>query len=564
MDMVSHDRKRQANVLLHLTEKVGPEILRYLEGSENVNLTVTTNVAQHVQLLGHKLARWADLLVVVADAGLISSVLNGTTNSLITHLFRCCWDTSKKILLIPQMSIDQYKNPMTKEHISLFERRWDWVQISRPVLWDLSPFTLDMDIGASETAVTWAWDGPSEIVEALLVEADIVLRRPTLIAIDKMREAGMTRNTQTSTDSKPRLPTEIWTMILDRLGDWELGQALQIYTHLPVPYEWRSHLPQLGKSKSLEYTILTSSHSDIAIRSAFENSSASVAGPSALSPLATKLIFKFSLTSILSYLALHQKDVFWTTFPIATLPHKASYIFPSPQILQWWLTFPSILKKDYGPEALDSASRAGYVDVLSWWLHSGLPLEYTERALESASAKGRIDVLDWWRDAHESRRAHNESCTHESDRKQDIPLKVGKSILAAAQSGHASAIEWWNSSGIPFSHEDGVTKLASAAGHLDVLRLWHSLKGSKMIFDSQVLVGPTKNGHVEVLQFWKDTGLRIEYKTPDVEEAMEDAVPSRGQEEVRQWWAENNLNLGVGTGEWMKTRVLGGSSAGGY
>ena len=47
----------------------------------------------------------------------------------------------------------------------------------------------------------------------------------------------------------------------------------------------------------------------------------------------------------------------------------------------------------------------------------------------------------------------------------------------------------------------------------------------------------------------------MEYKTCDIEEAMEDAVGS-GEGVVREWWAANGLNLGVGTGEWMRVKVL--------
>ena len=70
-----------------------------------------------------------------------------------------------------------------------------------------------------------------------------------------------------------------------------------------------------------------------------------------------------------------------------------------------------------------------------------------------------------------------------------------------------------------------------------------------MIFDNQVLVGATKNGHAGVLQWWKDAGtnhgLKVEYKTCDIEEAMEDAVGGGGEGEVREWWGRNGLNLGV-------------------
>jgi len=111
-------------------------------------------------------------------------------------------------------------------------------------------------------------------------------------------------------------------------------------------------------------------------------------------------------------------------------------------------------------------------------------------------------------------------------------------------------------SGIPFPHEDAVAKLASTHGHVEVLKVWHAVKGSKMIFDNQVLVGATKMGHVNVLEWWKQSGLRVEYKTCDIEEALEDGIEGRKGMEVRRWWARNGLNLGVGTSEWMKPKVL--------
>jgi hypothetical protein len=77
-----------------------------------------------------------------------------------------------------------------------------------------------------------------------------------------------------------------------------------------------------------------------------------------------------------------------------------------------------------------------------------------------------------------------------------------------------------------------------------------------MIFDNQVLVGATKNGHASVLEWWKRSGLSVEYKTCDIEEAMEDAVGGGGEGEVREWWSRNGLNLGVGTSEWMKVKTL--------
>ena len=82
-----------------------------------------------------------------------------------------------------------------------------------------------------------------------------------------------------------------------------------------------------------------------------------------------------------------------------------------------------------------------------------------------------------------------------------------------------------------------------------------------MAFDNKVLIEPTKNGHVEVLEWWKAFARcgagKVEYKTCDVEEALEDSVGSEGKAyEVKKWWARNGLNLGVQVSEWTRVKAL--------
>ncbi|RMD43384.1 hypothetical protein DV735_g1778, partial [Chaetothyriales sp. CBS 134920] len=546
-----HGGRRRVNLLVYVTAKIGPQCLPYLLQRTDLNLRVVCdcskqefqklvepdvgleevkwheNAAQdpyrnQTQMLGHRLARWADLLFVVVDASMVSLMLAGYTTDVILHVLRC-WDTSKRIVLLPELSVSQWKHPIWTRQLSKLQHKWDWAHVLQPALWDFAQTDLDLDSHGAAASnldgpeeldldldldldLVWSWQGPQEILEAIHSEDQAVLRR-TRAQPNTLSSRWPTRRLAhgSAQSQKARLPPEIWTHILDFLGDWELATALGIFTHLPVPHEWKPHVPRPGmKTKSLEYTILTCPLRTI--RTYFQNSS-TYQPPSTLSPLATKLIFRFSMTKLLNYLALHQKDIFWTSFGLALLPHKASLIYNSPAILQWWKDCPAVIKKEYGPEAMDGASRAGFVEALDWWLNSGLPLSYTEKALESAKS-----------------------------------------------------IAWWEASGIPYSHEDGVTRLASQHGHVKVLELWHSFKGTKMIFDNQVLVGATKNGHAGVLQWWKDAsaryGLRVEYKTCDIEEAMEDAVGGGGESEVREWWGRNGLNLGVGTGEWMKVKTL--------
>ena len=91
-------------------------------------------------------------------------------------------------------------------------------------------------------------------------------------------------------------------------------------------------------------------------------------------------------------------------------------------------------------------------------------------------------------------------------------------------------------------HEETIAKLASTHGHTHILDYWRKLRGEKMLFDNQVLVGPTKMGHADVLEWWKRCGLRVEYKTCDIEEALEDGVEGR-------CWREREEMVGV---EWIE------------
>ena len=478
-------------------------------------------------------SRWADMLFLVADARTISNILQGNSEMDVLSIIRG-WDVSKPILLVPEMSTDEWRNPMTKRQLQKLRSRMPWIAVLEPMIWDVP-----MDAGwmTDWETVTWDWTGRDALLERMVQTARSCLEVGTSGKQIHLLGQSFAKLPSPKMHARNTLPSEILTMVFEYIGDWELAETLGIYTNLPTPAEWIPHLPMPNRPLTLEYTILTGPLSLV-------KSTLSSNAPTSLSDLATKLIFKFSLTQLLTYLSVEQKDIFWTTFRLTLLPHRASVQFNKPEILEWWLNSPAIIKKEYGPEALDGASRAGFVPVLDWWLNSGLPLIYTERALESASSKGHIEVLEWWRKASELR-------------PKRIKLKVGKSILTAAQSGRASVLKWWDESGIPYGHEDGVARLASAHGHVGTLQLWYDLKGSKVIFDNQVLVGATKNGHVDVLEWWKRSGLRVEYKSCDIEEAMEDSsVGGEREDAVRHWWEWNGLNLGAGTNEWMKVKCL--------
>ena len=487
---------------------------------------------------------WADLLVlIVADADFMARMLYGMTDNPVLSLLRG-WDVSKKILFVPGMSTAMWEHPTTKKHINKIRRKWNWVRVFQPILWDF----VDYSSGARKRV---KWDGSDELFGALKNELDLMMIGQDVdvaMGMSPISYCGQKRNSIS-------LPPEIWGMIFERLGDWEIAQALGVLTNLPKPSDWQKpprHDAAANTMIKIEWIILTGTCLDLARK--LEDGPV----PKWLSGLCVKLIMKFNATDILSYLEKNHYDLFWATFGHTLLPTKASAVFGKVPILEWWRTSPSFLSREYNNEALDGASQAGFVHVLDWWKKSGLPLRYSEAALEQASSKGKIEVLEWWKNAG----SYSGGYQTESDAilpagtHKPLQLKVGKSVCFAAQNGQTETVRWWDQSGIPYSHEESVARLASANGHVDVLRLWKEIKGEKMIYDNQVLVGPTKNGHWDVLEWWKTSGFRVEYRPCDIEEALEDSLGGVGEEQVKSWWARNGLNLGVGTSEWMQVKVL--------
>lgn len=515
-----------------------------------------------------ELVEWADLLVVVClGAGHMSQMLQGGTSVFLLELLRS-WDVSKKILLVPGMSHAMWENPLTKKQLNKIRRKWNWIRVFEPIFWHGR---------TDQKEMVRSWTGMDELVEGIKNHADLISIGHDLELLP------MHQTTIHAHPNQMLLPSEVWTFIFDHVGDWEVAKALGIYTNLPMPTEWKTHranapasADEVQRTKDLEWAILMGTCSQV-----IEWFTLHPPSPRWLSKLTVKLIIKFARTDLLSYLELHHKPLFWSTFGHTLLPIKASAVFGKVAILDWWKISPSFLTKEYSVEALDGASKAGFIHILEWWRSSGLPLRYTEAALEQASSRGNLEVLEWWRNAALLQCDQNEAVpnppvpsTSEAGDTEDtatsrfsgpvqhlvhptpLRLKVGKSIVYAAQNGQVATLEWWVNSGIPTPHEETVARIASANGHVNILQSWKDCKGEKMQYDNQVLVGPTKNGHVDVLQWWKESAYTVEYKTCDIEEALEDSLGGSGEDRIRAWWARNGLNLGVGTSEWMKVKSL--------
>ena len=86
---------------------------------------------------------------------------------------------------------------------------------------------------------------------------------------------------------------------------------------------------------------------------------------------------------------------------------------------------------------------------------------------------------------------------------------------------------------------------------------WWARSGLQLLFDQDALTGATKHNRTEVLDWWDKSGLPIQYRICDIEEAIEDAIGPG--EEVRKWWARKGVNFRTNDAEWMKMQHLNSS-----
>lgn len=308
---------RKANILLYLTDRIGPDtILHHLAPGLDLNIRVICKRRQaeivdddyqsfpDVEVYGeiafatsdeecallaqqsHQHARWADILFVEMDADTISAMLAGLAYNTILSVLRS-WNISKKVVILPELSIDQWRNPMWKRQMIEIQSKWTWIQVLRPALWNIA----SEGRGSTDQVVDfiWDWEGPGEAIKAIHAEAKKLTRKRqpdllltpenTISPYDKFSSAK-THHHQRATTTQPRseLPSEIWTLIFEYLGDWEYATALGIYTTLPTPTEWLPHIPRSPtRPQTLEYTLLTGSTTTI--RTILNQNSSSTLSP---------------------------------------------------------------------------------------------------------------------------------------------------------------------------------------------------------------------------------------------------------------------------------------------
>jgi hypothetical protein len=158
-------------------------------------------------------------------------------------------------------------------------------------------------------------------------------------------------------------------------------------------------------------------------------------------------------------------------------------------VLMFLLEKHNSLISGFTSEALNYASENGHINVLEWWIKSGLPLKYDESALDWASENGHVNVLEWWL-------------------KSGLPLKYNEYALNnASAKGHVNVLEWWFKSGLPLKYNEYALYWASFKGHVNVLDWWLK-SGLPLKYDRIIIENLISHGTgLYAFNWWKNSGL---------------------------------------------------------
>ncbi|KAI9344527.1 hypothetical protein DFJ73DRAFT_840256, partial [Zopfochytrium polystomum] len=110
-------------------------------------------------------------------------------------------------------------------------------------------------------------------------------------------------------------------------------------------------------------------------------------------------------------------------------------------------------------------------------------------------------------------------------------------IYRAGAKGHVQVLQWWKDSGLPPPLPNGCPLAeASKYGYVAVLQ-WYKDSGWPLDYSWLEMDAASAAGHVSVLQWWKDSGLPLKF-----DHAMRHAS-SNNHINVLQWWKDSGLRI---------------------
>ena len=125
---------------------------------------------------------------------------------------------------------------------------------------------------------------------------------------------------------------------------------------------------------------------------------------------------------------------------------------------------------------------------------------------------------------------------NKSLRQQFTPYTKASMNVASAN-GHVDVLEWWKNSGLELKYTAKAIKVASLNGHIDVLEWWKN-SGLKLKYYHLIIEDASNYGNIDVLEWWKKSGLELTYNYRIIDNASEN-----GRVDMLEWWKNSGLEL---------------------
>ncbi|KAI9324675.1 putative ankyrin repeat protein [Zopfochytrium polystomum] len=98
--------------------------------------------------------------------------------------------------------------------------------------------------------------------------------------------------------------------------------------------------------------------------------------------------------------------------------------------------------------------------------------------------------------------------------------------------GSIDVLQWWKDSGLELRYRSVAMDLASERGQAHILQWWKD-SGYDLKYTSFAVSGAADSGHIKTLQWWRDSGLQLDWATFSFQDAS--------NETVLEWWEKSGL-----------------------
>jgi hypothetical protein len=116
-------------------------------------------------------------------------------------------------------------------------------------------------------------------------------------------------------------------------------------------------------------------------------------------------------------------------------------------------------------------------------------------------------------------------------------------ITGASKNGHVNILEWWLKNNLELKYNEDAIDEASGKGHVKVLEWWKN-SGLELKYTRKALESASQLGHIDVLDWWKNSGLPLYYSDIAFDYTIYSSC--KNMIEVHEWWITSGLKVKSG------------------